>query len=193
MYRLIATTALTLGGLSASANADILKEVRGGVLAHNICISNCKNANKEDGVGIEGELVFASPDVFKYILSPRPFAVANVNSAGNTSFAGVGLQWDFEFADGWSIEPGIGYVIHDGETDPEFAPGDPAFLELSENTVLLGSRDLFRTSLALTRDFGDRWGAQIIYEHLSHGQILGDGRNQGLDSLGVRAIYRFSD
>jgi len=193
MYRLIATTALTLGGASAAANADILKEVRGGVLAHNICISNCKNANKEDGVDIEGELVFASPGVFKYILSPRPYAVANVNTAGKTSFGGVGLQWDFEFADGWAIEPGIGYVIHNGETDPQFAPGDPEFIALSSENVLLGSRDLFRTSLALNRDIGDRWGAQVIYEHLSHGQIIGEGRNQGIDNLGVRAIYRFGE
>jgi lipid A 3-O-deacylase len=31
----------------------------------------------------------------------------------------------------------------------------------------------------------------LIYEHLSHGQILGNGRNQGLDTLGLRVAYRF--
>ena len=32
---------------------------------------------------------------------------------------------------------------------------------------------------------------QGIYEHLSHGQILGEGRNQGLDEIGVRAVWKF--
>ncbi len=30
-----------------------------------------------------------------------------------------------------------------------------------------------------------------MYEHLSHGQILGDGRNQGLDNIGLRVSYSF--
>jgi lipid A 3-O-deacylase len=58
--------------------------------------------------------------------------------------------------------------------------------------VLLGSRDLFRTSLALTWDLSESFAVQGIYEHLSHGQILGSGRNQGLDEIGVRAVWRFN-
>jgi hypothetical protein len=33
---------------------------------------------------------------------------------------------------------------------------------------------------------------QAVFEHLSHGQILGSGRNQGLDMAGVRVVYRFA-
>ena len=50
-----------------------------------------------------------------------------------------------------------------------------------------GREDLFRTTLALTWDIGETWALQGIYEHLSHGQILGEGRNQGLDEIGMRA------
>jgi lipid A 3-O-deacylase len=57
---------------------------------------------------------------------------------------------------------------------------------------LLGSRDLFRTTFALEREFGPHWGAQLHYEHMSHGQILDQGRNQGLDYVGVRILRRFS-
>jgi lipid A 3-O-deacylase len=64
-------------------------------------------------------------------------------------------------------------------------------VDFSANHVLLGSEDLFRTSLALTWKFSDTWGVQGIYEHLSHGQILGKGRNQGLDEIGVRAVWTF--
>ena len=57
--------------------------------------------------------------------------------------------------------------------------------------MLLGSRDLFRSSLALTWDMSNDFALQAIYEHLSHGQVLGTGRNQGLDEIGLRAVWKF--
>jgi lipid A 3-O-deacylase len=30
-----------------------------------------------------------------------------------------------------------------------------------------------------------------LFQHLSHGQILGDGRNQGVDQIGIRLGYQF--
>ena len=56
---------------------------------------------------------------------------------------------------------------------------------------LLGSRDLFRSSFALEREVGDHAGLQLYWEHMSHGQILDKGRNQGLDYVGLRFLYRF--
>lgn len=173
------------------AEAQLIEEVRAGVLQHNICVTDCKNADKEDGPTIEGELVFASPDVFRYILQPRPYAIASVNTAGDTSYGGVGLLWNWDFADGWSFEPSLGYIIHDGETSNPFPNGSPEAEAFANENVLLGSEDLFRTGFALNRDFGENWGGQLIFEHLSHGQILGDGRNQGMDSAGVRLYWRF--
>jgi lipid A 3-O-deacylase len=38
---------------------------------------------------------------------------------------------------------------------------------------------------------GENWGLQLQYDHLSHGQILGNGRNQGLDNIGVRVYWQF--
>lgn len=34
---------------------------------------------------------------------------------------------------------------------------------------------------------------QLYWEHMSHGQILDEGRNQGLDYVGLRFLYRFDD
>jgi lipid A 3-O-deacylase len=177
--------------LCGAANAQLVEEARIGVVQHNICVLDCDNADKEDGPNINGELVFKSPDVLSIVWSPRPYVMASYNTAGNTNFGGVGLQWDFEFGDGWAIEPGIGYVFHDGANSSPFPQGDPRGDAFTEENVLFGSDDLFRTSLAVSKDLGDRWGVQLMYEHLSHGQILGNGRNQGLDNIGVRAIYRF--
>lgn len=191
MKKTVLLAALAATALPA-ANAQLIEEVRVGVLQHNICVSDCKNANKEDGPTIEGELVFASPDFLGIIWSPRPYAIVSVNVSGDTSYAGVGLVWNWNFADGWSLEPGLGYVVHDGEyLNAPFPNGDPRNDPIAAENVFLGSEDLFRTSLALNRDFGENWGAQLIYEHLSHGQILGEGRNQGMDSIGARIYWRF--
>ena len=190
MKRLM-TLALSAVGLPGIASADLVDEVRVGVIQHNICVTDCKNADKEDGPNIHGEVVFESPDFLSILASPEPYLIASVNTAGNTSFGGFGVNWDFEIADGWAIEPGLGYVIHNGETANPFPNGSPEAAAFASENVLLGSEDLFRTSLSLTRDLNTNWRVQLHYEHLSHGQILGDGRNQGMDSVGVRLGYRF--
>ena len=179
--------------LSASASAQAVDEVRLGVMAHNVCVLDCDNADKEGGPNINGEIVFNSPEFLTLIGSPRPYLVGSVNTAGDTSFGGAGLHWNWDFAEGWSLEPGVGYVVHDGELDFPFPQGDPRNNPISESKVFLGSRDLFRTSLSLNRDLAGPWGVQLMYEHLSHGQILGNGRNQGLDNIGVRVRYAFGE
>lgn len=183
----------SLVALTQPANADWVEEVRFGVLQHNICVSDCKNADKEDGPTVEGELVFASPGVLSVLFEPRPYLIASINVSGDTSYGGGGLMWNWDFAPGWSLEPSLGYVIHDGATESPFPVGSPESFAFSEENVLLGSEDLFRSAIAINKDFGDKWGLQLLYEHLSHGQILGDGRNQGLDSVGVRAYWRFGE
>ena len=115
-----------------------------------------------------------------------------MNTDGNTSYGGVGLEWDWQFAPGWRLEPGFGYVIHDGAINNPYGSGNQQAADFAEDHVLLGSKDLFRTSLALTYDIAPAWAVQGIYEHLSHGQILGTGRNQGLDEIGVRVLWRFN-
>lgn len=192
MRRLVACFALAAAP-AATASAQLVDEVRLGLTQHNICVLDCDNAKKEDGPNINGELVFASPDVLDIIWSPRLYIMGSFNTAGDTSFGGAGLHWNWDFADGWSFEPGVGYVIHDGELSFPFPQGDPRNDPISETKVFFGSRDLFRTTFSLNRDFTDKWGAQLMYEHLSHGQILGSGRNQGIDNVGVRVFYRFGE
>jgi len=178
--------------LAPAAAADVVDSLRLGVMDHNIKVTDGKNADKESGVNISGEVRFASPRFLGVIGSPHPYVMASVNTDGATSYAGGGLEWDWEFLRGWHFEPGFGYVLHDGDVNNPFPSGTQAVVDYSADHVLLGSEDLFRTSLALTLDFSERWAVQAIYEHLSHGQILGSGRNQGLDELGVRLVYNFN-
>lgn len=188
--RLVYVAAAAVAVIAPSATAQV-DSVRLGVMKHNICVSDCKNADKESGVNINGELRFASPDFLSWAFSPHPYVMASVNSEGNTSYGGVGLEWDIPIVPGWHIEPGFGYVIHDGDINNPFPSGTQAAVDYSADHVLLGSRDLFRTNLALTWDVSPDWALQGIYEHLSHGQILGTGRNQGLDEVGVRVVWKF--
>lgn len=184
---LLAAAAMFAG----SASADLLSEARFGVMYDNICVLDCDNAYKEDGMNVSGELLFHSPDFLDLIWSPKPYVMGSLNTQGDTSFGGVGLHWSFPFTENWSFEPSVGYVIHDGELASPWPQGDPRGDAFTEDHVLLGSRDLFRTTLGVHYDFNETWGAELMYEHLSHGQILGDGRNQGLDNIGVRLSYTF--
>lgn len=194
-FRLALAFGLAGAGLALPSSACAqVDEVRVGVLAHNIRITDPKNADKEAGLDVGGELLFASPGVLRPLAAPRPYVAVSVNTAGETSYAGVGLIWQWRLADGWRLEPGFGYVLHTGqELDNPVPRNEPARRQAFEDQYLLpGSRDLFRTSIALTRDVSERWAVQAVFEHLSHGQILGSGRNQGLDMAGVRVVYRFA-
>jgi lipid A 3-O-deacylase len=188
------TVVLAVGAAAFFAPVAIAQvdSARLGVMKHNICVTDCKNADKESGVNINGELRFKSPDWLGWAGSPHPYLMGSLNTDGNTSYGGGGLEWDFEFAKGWHFEPGFGYIIHDGDINNPYPSGTQAAVDYSADHVLLGSRDLFRTNLALTIDLAENWAVQGIYEHLSHGQILGTGRNQGLDELGVRVVWRFN-
>ena len=170
---------------SASSAAAQIDDVRLGVVAHNFI----DRENKEASADVDAEFVFKSPEVLEILGCPRPYLMTSVNTAGETSWAGVGLYWRWEVADGWAVEPGFGYVIHNGWEDHKFPPGDPR----NQERILFGSQDLFRETFAVEREFGPRFGLQIYFEHLSHGQILGSGRNQGTEELGARAVWRFRD
>jgi lipid A 3-O-deacylase len=179
-------------GLAASAGAAQaagVESLRVGVTAHNICLSDCDNANKERGPNINGEVSFDSPGFLKPVFSPKPYVMASVNTAGKTSFAATGLEWQVKLGENWSVETGVGYAVHNGEIDFPFPQGDPRNNAVSAENVFFGSRDLFRSSLVVGRMMGEQWGLEAVYEHYSHGQILGKGRNQGIDMLGVRVRY----
>jgi len=174
---------------AGTAQAEVVEEVRVGALAHNIQILNGKNANKEGGVDIQAEAVFGSG--FMHGSGLHPYVLATVNTEGNTSYAAAGLEWQWRFAPGWRFTPAFGLAVHDGELDLKYPAGDPRNTAFADEHVLLGSRVLFHSQLGVERDLGEHLAVQIVYEHLSNGQILHQGRNQGLDEAGARLAYRF--
>jgi lipid A 3-O-deacylase len=184
------TLLIAVAGLIGPAQAKI-DELRFAYV-NNLQDDHGEIVDGKEGENAELELVSSSPDFLNIIGSPRPYIMVSGNvSNDGVNFGGVGLLWRWEFADGWAFEPGFGYIIHDGELDNPFPDNTVAAADFSEEHQLLGSRDLFRTSFALEREFGSRVAAQLYWEHMSHGQILDTGRNQGLDYVGLRLLYRF--
>jgi lipid A 3-O-deacylase len=189
------TRTLGLAGLAVGAAlatpAYAVDEVKVGAIAHNICISTCDIAGKEDGPIIDLQVNFQSPGALRVIGAPKPFVALSPNVSGDPSFASAGLEWRWEFTDGWALVPGLGIAVHDGETDNKFPNGTPQSTQFDNENVLYGSRTLFRTALGVERELGDHWRIEATVLHYSHGQILGSGRNQGVDQAGVRIGYKF--
>ena len=169
---LIGLVILTMAG---TASADILDEVRVGVMQHNVCVTDCNNADKEDGPNISAELVLTSPDFLSVILAPRPYVMGSVNTSGNTSFGAAGLIWNFKLTDRLSFEPGVGYALHDGALESPFPVGDPKSDAFTSNHDRLGSHDMFRTKLAIKDVIDDGLAAHVMAGLRRHRQALANG------------------
>lgn len=181
----------TLAGAMAPAHAKV-EEVRLGLVGNIRSDQGEVVGGKYGALNAEIDIISSSPDFLNLIGSPRPYLFVSVPTADDgVTFGGVGLYWRNEFVNNWAFELGFGYVIHDGEIDQIYAPGTPEAAAFVAEHQLLGSRDLFRTSMALEREMGERAALQLYWEHMSHGQVLDRGRNQGLDYVGLRFLYRF--
>jgi lipid A 3-O-deacylase len=178
---------IALGIDANAAGADVVRDIRFGLVKHNLF----DDRHREQSENVEGEVVFNSPPALKFIGRPRPYAMVSVNDQGFTDFAAVGLYWRKHLSAHWLIEPGVGLAVHDGRLDNPYPAGDPRNAGYGDSRVLLGTRELFRTTLALERELGPHLGAQIYIEHLSNGGILGSERNQGLNEVGLRVAWRF--
>lgn len=183
--------ALGLAGVSTRAHAQPIAEAHVGLMAHNVRVTDKKNAGKESGPNVEVGVALKSPSFLKPIGAPKPYAMASLNVNGNTSFVAAGLQWRADLGGGYAFEPALGVAWHDAALRNPFPNGDPRATQFSDKNIINSSRDVFHTTLAMSRTMGDRARIVFAYEHLSHGQILGKGRNQGIDQVGIRVVRRF--
>ncbi len=175
-----------LGLLAAPAHAQLVEEVRLGIVAHDVV------DHAEDGPQISVEALFKSPDFLSVVFSPRPYVYGSFSTQGYTNLVATGLNWSFEPADRLRFEGAFGISYNDGVDDiVDLPPDDPVRIETAATRALLGSEWLFHTRLGADYAVTDRWAVGVYYEHFSHGQILASGRNQALDEVGVRIGYRF--
>ena len=179
---LIAVCLLLLAAVPARAQVSELSEVRVAVMQHDV--THLKYGDRESGIDVEVQLISEPVEALAILGRPRAYVSGSLNSDGDTNFAAVGVVWRRTLNDRWSAEYQFGYAIHDGELDSN----DPA---VASANLMLGSRDLFRSAFGLDYHFNERWSLGFQWVHLSHGEIIGEGRNQGLDSAGLRVGRKF--
>jgi lipid A 3-O-deacylase len=167
---------------SAAAQTRVIDEVKIGFLAHDIGLFD---EHVEDGVDINFETLFVSPDFLSFIGSPRPHLGGWVNTAGNTNAGYFGLTWGIALlenlltpGDGVFANASFGGAFQDGYTSTA-PPGRKA----------LGSRALFRESLELGYQVTPVVSISAFVDHMSNANLA--PQNAGLTDAGVRFGFRF--
>ena len=105
----------------------------------------------------------------------QPYIFGAVNSAGETSYAAVGLS--AKFGHSIYIRPGLGLAIHTGSAEK--------FQDPTNDKIDFGSRVLFEPELAVGTQINSRLSIEASWVHMSHAQLFAR-QNPGIDNLGVR-------
>ena len=105
----------------------------------------------------------------------QPYIFGALNTAGETSYAAVGLSARFDLGKSVYIRPGLGLAVHNGSDDRFFR----------RDRIAFGSRVLFEPELGIGTRINDRLSAEASWVHMSHATLF-SGENPGIDNLGVR-------
>lgn len=195
MRKLFFCLAMALGLAISVGNAGAA-DLKIGLTTHDLDVSG-KDQSEETGPSLAVELVSEPLPLPDWMIDLRLYANATVNLQGHTNYGGVGLLWRGDFTPKWFAETSLGYVMHDGKTQipdisPNNTPQENARLQrLDEEYIEFGSRDLFRGTFGIGYRFSDHRALLLHYEHLSHGQILGEGSNEALDAFGLNYMIQF--
>ncbi|MEO6247784.1 MAG: acyloxyacyl hydrolase [Sphingomicrobium sp.] len=145
-------------------------EVFGGLYKHAVSTPFSLEGGREQGVDVQ--LGYRGGRIFPN-LGLQPYVFGALNSAGDTSYAAVGLSW--KFGDRIFIRPGLGIAIHNGSADRFDRP----------DRIALGSRLLFEPELGVGVRVSSRLTVEASLVHMSHA-TLASGQNPGIDNAGIR-------
>ena len=148
-----------------------------GVLAHDVG-GLWSRTRKEDGVDINGEVVFCPDGMAVFAGTLRPNLGLSVNSRGDTSKLYGGIIWELNFPTGFFLATGLGAAVHNGELDTD-----------DKNKKSLGSRVLFRIPIEFGYQVTARHSLSILFAHVSNAGLASP--NEGLDTIGIRYGYTF--
>lgn len=145
-------------------------EVFGGVYAHDVKLPTDKSGVERGAdlmLGYRGGRIGHTP--------LQPYFFGALNSAGDTSYAAVGLS--AKFGSSIYFRPGLGLAIHNGSAKK--------FQDLSNNEIEFGSRVLFEPEVAVGAQVNSRLSIEASWVHMSHAQLFAQ-QNPGIDNLGIR-------
>ena len=164
---------LVLGAALAVAapSAASAGEVFGGLYAHDVKLPTNKSGiegGMDVMLGWRGGRIGSTP--------LQPYVFGALNTAGETSYAAVGLS--AKFGDRLFIRPGLGIAIHNGSDDKFFRTDKIAF----------GSRVLLQPEIGIGARISSRATIEASWVHMSHALLFGR-ENPGIDNLGVRLSF----
>ena len=166
-FRRFLRFALLTAAVAGPAQAG---EVFGGLYVHDVDTPLTKS-------GVEGgadvQLGYRGGRIGRTPLQPYIFGA--LNTAGNTSYAAVGLS--AKFGDRVYVRPGLGLAVHNGSAKNVEDP--------TNHKIEFGSRVLFEPELNLGFRLNGRATVEASWVHMSHAQLFGR-QNPGIDNLGVR-------
>ncbi|MGX7894063.1 acyloxyacyl hydrolase [Tsuneonella sp. HG222] len=165
-------------GLALSAPAQA-GEVFAGAYVHEVDTPFTFDVN-EGGTDIQLGYRFAPIEALGFIGKPAPYLIGSVNTAGDTSFGGIGLAWTIGKGPVY-VRPGVGLVVHDG-------PSNRVDLATMRHTEL-GSRVLFEPEIALGARLSQRVSLEASWVHISQARLFNSRQNPGIDIMGVRLNY----
>lgn len=160
---------------AAAETPKLLSEVRLGVLAHDV---GPFSSRKEDGVDINGELLFKDLGWFGKNIMLRPHLGASINTSGDTSFGYFGVTATAPITRWGFFEFSVGGAAHNGNKNMN---------EIGRKD--LGCRVLFRESVSAGVYLGERSTLSVMLDHISNANLC--EKNEGLETVGVRYGYRF--
>lgn len=164
-------TMIAGAALLAAAAPVSAGELFGGLYKHDVNLPTDKSGNVEGGVDVQlgwrGDRIGSTPF--------QPYVFGALNSAGDTSYAAVGLS--AKFGHSIFIRPGLGLAVHTGSATKYDVPGN--------GRIEFGSRILFEPEVGVGMQVAPRITAEASWVHMSHAQLF-SGQNPGIDNLGVR-------
>jgi hypothetical protein len=168
--KVLAVLALTAIAVAAPASAG---EVFGGLYVHDV-------KTPLDKSGIEGGAdIMAGFRGGRIGRTPlQPYIFGALNTAGETSYAAVGLS--AKFGRSIYIRPGLGIAVHTGSAKN--------FQDPTNDKIDFGSRVLFEPELGIGAQVNGRLSVEASWVHMSHAQIFGR-QNPGIDNFGVRLNF----
>jgi len=109
----------------------------------------------------------------------QPYLFGALNSAGDTSYAAVGIS--AKFGDRLFVRPGLGIAVHSGSAANVDQP--------ENNHIEFGSRVLFEPELGIGFSISDSATLEASWVHMSHAQLFGR-QNPGIDNIGARLSWK---
>jgi len=192
-------------GAASTSGAD---EIRVGAMSHDVTLDFVVDYRPklEDGLVLSLEYIWDQPHWLAWAGNARPYVYGAANLAGDTNHGGAGLNFQKNFASRYYVEYEVGLSVHDGTTKIELI-SDEEFDALSitdrrayldnyfsrlDSEIEFGSPVLIRNQFALGYRFNETWSADVSWEHLSHGLLFDEDRNDGLDNFGLRVSRKFN-